>query len=133
MVGAGSDVFAVMAYVISHMKPGKDREEFVRLHPKIMEAAIGETEARMQKAIEYLCRPDRETTTPGEKGRRLVKVEQFIYRVVNGKHYRGIVDEEDRLAKAAKRQADWRERQRLKVMRPKLGRTVGEREAEKEG
>lgn len=114
MVGAGSHVFAVMAYVISHMQPGPDKVEFVRLQPTILGAVIGEDEAEIEKAISYLCKPDPKTTTEGEGGRRLIQVEQFVYRVVNGKHYRSIVDLEDKLAKAAKRQADYRARKAAK-------------------
>lgn len=114
MVGAGSHVFAVMAYVISHMQPGPDKVEFVRLQPKLLAAAIGEDEVEIERAIEFLCKPDAATTTEGERGRRLVLVEQFVYRVVNGKHYRSIVDLEDKLAKAAKRQAEYRQRQAAK-------------------
>lgn len=114
MVGAGSDVFAVMAYVISHMQPGPDKVEFVRLQPMLLATAIGEEPSEIEKAIEFLCRPDKSTTTEGDGGRRLVQVEQFVYRVVNGKHYRSIVDLEHKLAKAAERQAKFRERKAKK-------------------
>lgn len=130
MVGSGSDVFAVMAYVISKMQPGQDKEEFVRLNTTILSAAIGESEERIQKAIDYLCKPDKNTTTEGDKGRRLVQVEQFVYRVVNGKTYRAIVDEQDRRSKSAVRQARWRETQKLKTFKPVMCKINGERVAE---
>ena len=105
---AGSDVFAVMAYVISHMQPDKTREEFVHLNPDALADAIGETPERMQKAIDYLCAPDPKTTTPNEDGRRLIKQAPYLYWVVNGKHYRLIMNEEERRVRNATRQADWR-------------------------
>ena len=108
MVGAGAEVFALMAYVISHMQPNKEREEFVKLNPDILGPIIGETSEVMQGAIDYLCAPDLKTSTPGHEGRRLVKREAYLYWVVNGKHYREVKNEEDRRIKAADRQARWR-------------------------
>jgi hypothetical protein len=117
MVGAGLGVFALMPYVISAMRPDKDREEYVTLNPDLLAAVFGTTPEVMIKAIEYLCAPDTRTTTPGEEGRRLVRVEPFLYRVVNGKYYREIMDEEDRRLKAAKRQAEFRSRKAVKKAR----------------
>lgn len=105
---AGSPVFAVMAYVISHMQPDKAREEFIHLNPEVLHDAIGDPVEVMQGAIDYLCAPDAKTTTPGEDGRRLVKKTPYVYWVVNGKHYRRMMDEEDRRMKAAERQAKCR-------------------------
>ena len=50
----------------------------------------------METAIEFLCRPDERSTTKGDEGRRLVKLGEFEYRVVNGAKYRAIRDEEER-------------------------------------
>lgn len=114
MMGSGAHVFAVMGYVISHMQPGFDREEYVHLNPKLLSAVIGESQEVIQKAIDYLTAPDPDTTSPGEDGRRLVLTTPFMYRVVNGRHYREVVNEEDRKTKAALRQARWRARKELK-------------------
>ena len=109
MVGAGAHVFALMAYIISHMQPDKEREEHVKLNPDVLGPIIGESTQRMQDAIDYLCAPDPKTSTPGNEGRRLVKVVPYLYWVVNGKYYREIINEADRRAKAAHRQAKHRE------------------------
>ena len=97
MVGAGAHVFALMAYIISHMQPDKEREEHVKLNPDVLGPIIGESTQRMQDAIDYLCAPDPKTSTPGNEGRRLVKVVPYLYCVVNGKYYREIINEADRL------------------------------------
>lgn len=105
-------MFAVMAYVISHMQPNREREEYVTLNAVVLAATLGEKVETVQEAIRYLCAPDGSTTTPGEEGRRLVEKTPFVYWVVNGKHYREMMDEEDQRAKAAARQ----ERHREKVL-----------------
>lgn len=91
LVGSGALVFSVMGYVIAKQRPageiGKQRME-VLLNPKVIAPILGEMEAGVQKAIEFLCAPDPLTTTPGEEGRRLVKIGNFQYWVVNGWKYR---------------------------------------------
>lgn len=111
MVGAGAPVFATMSYVVCHMAPDKQREEYVILNPVELAAILGETVEVATKAIDKLCAPDALTDTPGNEGRRLVKRSSFEYWVVNGKHYREIIDEEDQREKAAGRQRRFRERQ----------------------
>lgn len=119
MYGAGAHVFAVMSYVISHMQPDKDREEYVRLNPALLADVIGEDEVRILAAIDFLCQEDKETTSPDEEGRRLVLKSPYIYWVVNGRHYRELKDEEDRLEKAAIRQQRYRDRKSGVVSPPK--------------
>ena len=69
MCGAGSHVFAVMTYVIANMQPNRERVEYVRLNSKFLATVIGEEESRIQAAIDFLCSPDPQSNSPGEKGR----------------------------------------------------------------
>lgn len=96
MVGAGWAAFGVMGYVIANMRPDAVVGAQVELNPKIMATIFGASEKEVRAAIEFLCRPDGETRTPGEDGRRLVKVGTFDYRVVNGAKYLAIREEADR-------------------------------------
>lgn len=96
MVGAGFGAFSVMGYVIANMKPDKTVGFQVELNSKLLAATFGETEDSIVKAIEFLCEPDLQSRTPSEGGRRLVKVGQFAYRVVNGVLYDEIRNEEER-------------------------------------
>lgn len=116
MYGAGAHVFAVMSYVISYMQPDKDREEYVRLNPKALSDTIGEKEDRILAAIDFLCAPDEKTATPGHEGKRLILHSPYVYWVVNGRKYREIKDEQDRLAKAAARQQKCRDKKKEIVL-----------------
>lgn len=96
MIGAGAVVFAVWGYVIAKMKPDLVVGAQVRLNPKLLGVILGEEEKRVQKAIEYLCEPDPKSTTKTAGGRRLIKLGEFDYQVVNGAKYRAIRNEEER-------------------------------------
>ena len=96
MVGKGFASFALLDYVIANMKPDKTVGFKVDLNSTILATVFGEPEERVVAAIEFLCSPDPKTRTPGDEGRRLVKVGTFSYRVVNGVKYDKIRNEEDR-------------------------------------
>lgn len=96
MIGAGAAVFAVWGYVIANQEPDRKVGSQVRLNPKLLAAIIGESENEMSKAIAYLCRADPRSTTKEKDGRRLVKLGEFDYQVVNGAKYRKIRDQETR-------------------------------------
>lgn len=98
MIGAGSPVFAVWSYVIANQKPDKAYGSVVELNPKLLAAVIGDPIEQVNKAIEYLCAPDPSSRTKEKQGRRLVKLGEFDYQVVNGSKYRKIRDEEERRA-----------------------------------
>ena len=129
MCGSGAHVFAVMGWVIVNMRPDrtKDREEYVRIQPTILAAAIGEPESRIQEAIDFLCKADPKSTSPQDDGRRLVMESPYVYRVVNGKYYREIKNEEDQREKAAIRQANYRAKKKLETWKKPLGQTPSER------
>ncbi len=96
LYGKGWGPFLVMAYAIANGVPDKEVGMQVDLNPKSLADKFGEKEEDVRKAIDFLCRPDPDTTTPEEEGRRLVKIGSFAYKVVNGMRYRAIRDEETR-------------------------------------
>lgn len=96
MVGAGAVPFAVMGFVIANQVPDKTVGSQVELNPALLAFIIGEPQEKIEKAIEYLCQPDPSSRTDAENGRRLVKLGQFAYQVVNGAKYRAIRDQERR-------------------------------------
>lgn len=98
MIGAGSPVFAVWSYVIANQKPDKRHGSVVELNPKLLSAVIGDKQAVIEDAIKYLCSPDPDSRTREKDGRRLVKLGQFDYQVVNGEKYRQIRNQEERRA-----------------------------------
>jgi hypothetical protein len=110
MIGAGSHVFAVMGYVIAHWRPDKDVGGQVRLNPDLLCHIIGEPVERIHEAIEYLTSPDQKSTTPVESGRRLIKIGQFDYRVVNAMKYHEIQSEESKREANRIRQQKHREK-----------------------
>lgn len=104
MLGAGPDVFAVWGYVIANANGGQ-----VELNPKLLGAMIGCDPERIEAAIEYLCKEDKNSRSPDEGGRRLVREGQFAYRVVNHALYLGIKNndglrEYNRIAKRKSRE-----------------------------
>lgn len=111
MVGAGAVVFAVMGYVIAKQMPDKKVGSQVRLNPVLLAAILGEDTKAIEAAIEKLCAPDPKSTTKTNDGRRLVKLGEFDYQVVNGAKYRAIRDEETRQEQNRVAQRAFRERQ----------------------
>ena len=91
MMGAGSATFAVWGYVIAHAVKSQ-----VELNPRLLATVIGCTTEEVDEAIALLCKPDPNSRSKAESGRRLVKEGQFAYRVVNHDQYVAIRDEEAR-------------------------------------
>lgn len=115
MVGSGTPVFAVWGYVIAKMKPDKDVGAQVDLNPTLLSFILGDKESVIEGAIAKLCRPDPKSTTPDNEGRRLVKLGQFSYQVVNGAKYMAIRNEEERRRSNRESQQRLRERRKGKV------------------
>lgn len=132
MVGAGAAAFAVWGYVIANQTPDKVVGMQVTLNPKLLAVIIGEPESVIDGAIKFLCAPDPKSTTPDDGGRRLVKVGMFDYRVVNGKKYASIRDEEERREKNRIRMEEKRGGTKKRIPRATgSGPDVFERAAEK--
>ncbi len=108
MFGAGAVVFAVMGYVIANQEPDRTVGSQVELNPKLLAAILGEPVKEVEKAIDFLCSPDKESRSKDEGGRRLVKMGQFAYRVVNGAKYLKILDREARREYQRVKQAEYR-------------------------
>jgi hypothetical protein len=133
MVGAGIEVYALMPYIISEAMPDKVHGGYIEMNPVLIAATFGTTADVIERAIEYLCRPDPKTTTPGDEGRRIVKIGPFAYRVVNYAYYKSIQNEEDR--REQNRLAQEKFRQKREARKAKRGGSGGpslnERLAEK--
>lgn len=92
LVGAGFHVWAVWNYVIT-----KTHFSTIELNPKLLAFTLAGTEEgaeeKVREAVEFLCRPDPESRSKQEDGRRLIKEGQFQYRVVNWELYQTIKSE----------------------------------------
>lgn len=115
MVGAGAVVFAVMGYVIAKQEPSRSLGSQVRLNPILLATILGEDEKDVVRAIDKLCGPDPRSTTKTEDGRRLKKIGEFDYQVINGAKYRAIRDEETRLEQNRVAQRTFRSKKRHPV------------------
>lgn len=115
MVGAGLNVFAVWNYAITKAKCG-----VVELNPKLLAAILGGPLKDVQAAIEYLSRPDPESRSKAEEGRRLLKEGQFQYRVVNWPSYQAIKNADDLREYNRIKQAEYRARKK-KFTKPLKG------------
>lgn len=107
MFGAGPDVFALWGYVIANAQDSR-----VELNPRVLAATIGTTTAKVDEAIEFLCRPDPESRNQEHEGRRLVQEGQYQFFVVSHEIYRSMRDEEERRAYNARKQREHRERKK---------------------
>ena len=96
MIGKGAVFFAVWGYIISHFVPDRTHGAIVELNPKLIAFVLGEPEKLVDKSIAEMCEPDPKSRTKTDKGRKLVKLSEYQYRVVNGARYRAIRDHEDR-------------------------------------
>ena len=108
MMGAGSVCISLWAYVIAHAKPPKGTLE---INPKLVSVQIGCTAEEISEALEFLQKPDPDSRTKAEGGRRLIAEGGFQYWMVNFGKYRRIRDEEtrreqNRTSQASKRQRD---------------------------
>ncbi len=108
MRGAGSAFFAVWGYVISHMVPNRKHGTTVEMNTGIVAFLLGEDESVVTEQIERMCSPDPQSRTKSEEGRKLVRLSEYSYRVVNGDLYRGIRNEEERREYQRVKQAEYR-------------------------
>ncbi len=83
LYGAGMHVFAVWGWILAH----KDENGIVEINPKRVSNELGGDEKDVQKALDYLCATDPDSRSKEEEGRRIVRISQFGYRVVNHEKY----------------------------------------------
>lgn len=88
--------FAVLDFVITTQKPSREHGSVVEINPVLLGAILGESVEDVNEAINFLCSPDKHSRSKEEDGRRMVKLGEFLYRVVNGAKYRAIRDEDQR-------------------------------------
>lgn len=113
MVGSGAVVFALMGYIITHQEFIRGTSRWViRLNPVLIGAILGEKPGDVSEAIEFLCKPDTESTSKEQEGRRLVPMAEgsMEYWVVNGDKYQEMRDYEDRKVQNREAQRRWREK-----------------------
>lgn len=123
MVGAGINVFAVWGYIIT-----KCRRGWIEINPKLLAFTLGGTEEEILSALEFLQKPDPESRSKEEDGRRLVRDGQFQYRIVNWEKYDQIKNAVERREYMREKQAEFRARQKFdgKVKPPKTPKKAPE-------
>ena len=113
MIGAGINVFAVWNYIITKARIGA-----VEINPKLLAFTLGGTEQEVVDALEFLQRPDPDSRSKEEDGRRIIKEGQFQYRIVNWEKYQAIRNLIDKREYNRVKQQEYRAA--LKGARPSL-------------
>jgi len=104
MYGAGMNVFAVWGWILAH----KDENDELEINTQKVAHTLGGTIEGVESALAYLMKPDPQSRNKECEGRRLLKISEFGYRVVNGDYYRRLG------GRRAEYWQIWREKQRLK-------------------
>lgn len=110
MIGKGSCFFAVWGYVLSHFVPDRDMGAQVELNPKLIAFVLGDEVKNVERVIREMCEPDSKSRSKEKQGKKLVKIGEYAYQVVNGEKYRAIRDEEKRREQNRTAQAKFREK-----------------------
>lgn len=96
MYGAGLHVFAVWGWMLAN----KDAEGHVEVNPVMVANMLGGLPEDVQEALAYLLKPDPASRAKEHDGRRVIKIGEYEYEIVNHAKYR------DKASKDNKRQAD---------------------------
>ena len=87
MFGAGMHIFAVWAWILTHA----DENGLLEINPDVVANELDNRNQnvpqQVREAVNYLMKPDPQSRSQDEDGRRLVHVEAFTYRVVNREKY----------------------------------------------
>lgn len=115
MIGKGSCYFAVWGYVIANTIPCRTTKygAYVELNPALLAFIFGEEKEKIVETLQAMCEPDAESRTKTEEGRKLLKLGEYAYDVVNFHKYRARRDEEQRREQC--REAKRRERARKRA------------------
>lgn len=105
MYGAGADVFALWAYVISHTVNSR-----VEINPVAVAPKIGISVDRIEKALEFLQAPDPRSRSKEHEGRRMVKEGEYAFYIPNHRTYLNIRSSEDLRKYNARKQREHRAR-----------------------
>lgn len=92
MMGRGPEVFAVWPYILSTTSD----EGFVEINPFLVAVKIGMKPEAVQEVLKDFLSPDPSSRSKELEGRKLEKIGEFLYRVVNHAYYRAIRNAEDR-------------------------------------
>jgi len=79
LCGAGTDVFAVLFYVIANAY-----KDTIELNPKLVANILGCTPERVQDAIDRLCLPKPQGGSAKTDSSILERVGQWQYRICTG-------------------------------------------------
>lgn len=109
MMGAGSSVFALWAYILAN----KNQFGELEININLVSVQLGDTKENVQNALNYLLQPDPESRTKTDDGRRLIHKGAYLYFVVNSEKYRSVND-------VNKRQQYLREKKRESRLRAKI-------------
>lgn len=131
LVGSKPIVWAVWGYVIAKQRRDRIVGSQVRLNSELLRVIFGTTEKEVEGAIEFLCKPDAHSSSKEKGGRRLVKLGEFEYQVVNGAKYMAVRDEEDRRRQNREAQRRFRGKgSRLGLDGPPTGQATSQRLAD---
>jgi len=108
MYGQGYGLFAVWGWVISHERGG-----IVEINPKMLADLFGESVESVSTLVNKLCQPDDDSRSTEQEGRRLERIGQFAYQVVNAAEYAKIASEADRREYLKIKQREHRARQQV--------------------
>lgn len=108
MYGAGPEVFAVWPYVIANA----NMEGVVELNPQEMANALGMTQNAVLEVISRFIQPDDKSRSKVKEGRKLERLGEYSYSIVNYAYYRAIRKEEDRREQNRMAAAVYRQRQK---------------------
>jgi hypothetical protein len=128
MVGAGINVFAVWDYMTTKARAGR-----VEVNPKLLAFTLGGEESEIVSALDFLQRPDPNSRSKLEDGRRIVKEGQFQYRLVNWEFYQVIKNQDDRREYNRGKQAEYRAKKKTSGWRPPMAKKPGEIVEERNG
>lgn len=123
MYGAGPEVFAVWPYVIATA----DMTGVVELNSEMMANALGMTKERVESVIERFLQPDPKSRSKVKDGRKLERLGEYSYQIINYAHYRAIRTGEDRREQNRVAAAEYRVRKKLKTWKAPMCKKPGER------
>lgn len=93
MFGAGLPVMALWPYMLATC----DKKGRVEVNPPMVAVMLGCTDDEVSGALTFLAAPDPNSRTKDFDGRRIEKVGQFLYQILNYVKYRDIRAEEERI------------------------------------
>jgi len=96
----------------------------VELNTALMALLIGEDEQEIAEVIRDCCEPDSKSRTPDKEGRKLIKLGEYLYEVVNGLVYDQMRRADDLREGNRVRQSNFRKRVASPEPTPKPAKTI---------